>query len=246
MAEVQDARRAQLKWLEANAFGATEPPQETTHAHGSSTSAVGKPSADVQPRRSSVPCMALTAGLVVACIALFFATRTRTEGPATVATSTTTSPSSNTAPRAPTAIASSGGGFRAMTASMSVARALAIDDHWDKITHMSSVSGGTWFSAQMAYSDWFYRNVMDPQVGLEEVVREWGERYASALPETGTVSLVRDMLADARAGRSQQACPTGTNVSIDAYLSIAVAALLDLSVSRRPTSDPSLHTSEPL
>ena len=68
-----------------------------------------------------------------------------------------------------------------MVASMSIARALAMDSHWDKMTHISSVSGGTWFSTQLAYSDWFYHSVVeDVDTNLEEVVRIWGERYALA------------------------------------------------------------------
>ena len=227
-----DSRRAQLKWLEEKASAMEHPSYDSDepiskHVGKPVGNPVGQPNAG---HRRSGTCVALTAGLLLSCIMLFFVTRIHTDVHL-VTVSTDTSPGSNVRRRAPTAIATSGGGFRAMAASMSVARALAMDGHWDKITHMSSVSGGTWFSAQMAYSEWFHRNVMDLRVDLEDVVRLWGEQYANALSDTGTLGLVRDMLADARAGKSQQTCPTGnSNISVDAYLNIAVAALLDLSV----------------
>jgi hypothetical protein len=83
-------------------------------------------------------------------------------------------------PRPRVAIAMSGGGFRAMTASMAVARGLATagpdgSNAWKQVTHLSSVSGGSWFSSQLVYSGRFYSAVTDTSKPINEVVEEWGD-----------------------------------------------------------------------
>ena len=89
-------------------------------------------------------------------------------------------------PRPRIAIAMSGGGFRAMTASMAVARGLATagwagSNAWSDVTHVSSVSGGSWFSSQFVYSGTFYRQVTGTSVGIEKVVEDWGIEYTTAM-----------------------------------------------------------------
>ena len=90
-------------------------------------------------------------------------------------------------PRPRVGIAMSGGGFRAMTASMAVARGLATAGYggsnaWSDVTHVSSVSGGSWFSSQLVYSGTFYRQVIGgTNVGIERVVEDWGIEYTTAM-----------------------------------------------------------------
>eukprot|EP00929_Paragymnodinium_shiwhaense_P020473 TRINITY_DN13641_c0_g1_i2.p1 TRINITY_DN13641_c0_g1~~TRINITY_DN13641_c0_g1_i2.p1 ORF type:complete len:623 (+),score=77.51 TRINITY_DN13641_c0_g1_i2:83-1951(+) len=81
--------------------------------------------------------------------------------------------------RAPLAMASSGGGFRAMVTMMAYAQAMAASDLWPEVTHLSTVSGTSWFSTLFTYSEAFFGNVTRAEGSLNfvEFVGLYGKSY---------------------------------------------------------------------
>lgn len=67
----------------------------------------------------------------------------------------------------------SGGGFRAMTVGMSFARVFHRAGFLDEISAVSSNSGGSWFTLQMAFDDLFYASVVSDTVPMSELVSAW-------------------------------------------------------------------------
>ena len=91
--------------------------------------------------------------------------------------------------RAPLAVATSGGGFRAMAGSMGIGRALGERGLWPAVTHLSSNSGGGWFASQLVFSEWFYHNVaVNTSWPIGEVVAEWGRQYDEAISPLVTMT----------------------------------------------------------
>jgi len=74
-------------------------------------------------------------------------------------------------------VAGRGGGFRAMTHAMGVAR--AIGDDWQSVTHLGGTSGGYWFASQMVYSKEFYESMLDESVPISTVIADWGKAFAT-------------------------------------------------------------------
>lgn len=86
--------------------------------------------------------------------------------------------------RPPLIVAFSGGGMRAMTTSMAITKAmfqLEGGSAWPRVTHLSSVSGGTWFSSQLVYSARLYSSLADPSIGVDTTISDWGYEYASTV-----------------------------------------------------------------
>jgi len=94
--------------------------------------------------------------------------------------------------RRPFAIASSGGGFRAMTASMGMHRALLEEQLLGQVTHMSGVSGSSWFLAAAMFGRGFAAQLGNLQVPLETLLQETAANYTKALQHalaTGKLSM---------------------------------------------------------
>ena len=84
----------------------------------------------------------------------------------------------------PVLVAFSGGGFRAMTGSMAIARALAVapgGSLWPQVTHLASGSGGSWFSSQLCFGERFYHNITRNDTSVYDLVKNWGAAYSLRL-----------------------------------------------------------------
>lgn len=81
--------------------------------------------------------------------------------------------------RAPIAVAMTGGGLRAMFGAATVARALALHNLWPKVTHLSTVSGSSWFSLAFVYSEHVYGGIHDEKIFREifDICVDWKKRY---------------------------------------------------------------------
>ena len=100
----------------------------------------------------------------------------------------------NTATRGPVKSASllgvslGGGGLRAMTGAMAVGRTIARLDAWETVTHLSSNSGGSWFTSNLLFSAPFYEAVSGKgnwsNTGIDDVVNELGDRYLAQLNQS--------------------------------------------------------------
>eukprot|EP00966_Prymnesium_polylepis_P311155 7188639-Prymnesium_polylepis.1 len=138
----------------------------------------------------------------------------------------TTSP-----PRPRLAVAMSGGGLRAMTASMAVARGIAnADDGWERITHLSSVSGGSWFSSQMVYSGRFYTEVTSKTKPMDQVIREWGDDYARVMRKAIQQGDVRTIDPQLRAMECDTRCIDTRRIMaivVDLLLQVAEVPLME-------------------
>ena len=83
--------------------------------------------------------------------------------------------------RQPVLVAFSGGGFRAMVGSMAVARGLAGIGRWPEVTHVASVSGGSWFSSQLAFGNAFHAAILNTSAPMTDVLERWAHAYALRL-----------------------------------------------------------------
>jgi len=81
--------------------------------------------------------------------------------------------------RRPLGLASSGGGFRAMWNAMATTRALGATGHFGSVTHLSTVSGSSWFSSQLAFNREFFLNATaaEGSWSLTEYIRYWSAQY---------------------------------------------------------------------
>ena len=81
-------------------------------------------------------------------------------------------------------VALSGGGFRAMTGSMVIARALATapgGSLWPQVTTLASNSGGSWFTSMFINDAAFQGTILDGATPLSSVVATWGTNYSHSL-----------------------------------------------------------------
>lgn len=85
--------------------------------------------------------------------------------------------------RRPLGLASSGGGFRAMWNSVAVTRAMGATGYLPAVTHLSSVSGSSWFSSQFTFSREFFLNATaaEGSWSLIDYIRHWGARYDAVI-----------------------------------------------------------------
>lgn len=85
--------------------------------------------------------------------------------------------------RRPLGLASSGGGFRAMWNSVAVTRAMGAIGYWPAVTHLSSVSGSSWFSSQLAFSREYFLNATaaEGSWGLIDYIRHYGARIDAVI-----------------------------------------------------------------
>ena len=117
------------------------------------------------------------------------------------------------------ALALSGGGFRAMTGDMALARALARIGAWESVTHVSSVSGGTWFSSLFFYVPAFHEKVVgnDP---LREVVAAMSDDYSAALERALTTGGFRTLAS--RDMTAHSACSYIFARAMDALMNVNI------------------------
>ena len=110
--------------------------------------------------------------------------------------------------RRPFAVTMSGGGHRAMTTAMGIARALStVDGGWESVTHLSAISGGAWFATQLVHSRRFYDDVVNRFKPIDTVVSEWGKEFAAAVQlgiETGRINT--SLRADHPVGGCSTSC----------------------------------------
>ena len=81
--------------------------------------------------------------------------------------------SSGAVQRPRVAIAFSGGGHRATTASMAISRAIHTVGAWNAVTHIGSVSGGSWFSSQLVHSARFWNDLSNDSLPVDTWVSAW-------------------------------------------------------------------------
>ena len=67
-----------------------------------------------------------------------------------------------------------------MVGSMAGARGLALAGHdlWPMVTHAASVSGGSWFSSQLAFGQAFHAAILNTSKPLPAVLEQWAHAYA--------------------------------------------------------------------
>lgn len=84
----------------------------------------------------------------------------------------------------------SGGGWRALSASMGFARGLANEKLLQKVRTISAVSGGSWFTLQLAFSKRFYNAVTNSSVTIKKVTHEWFSTYYQEALHAKDVTLI--------------------------------------------------------
>ena len=124
------------------------------------------------------------------------------------------------------ALALSGGGFRAMTGDMALARALARIGAWESVTHLSSVSGGSWFSSLFFYVPAFHEKVVGNEP-LRKVVAAMGDDYSAALERALTTGGFRTL-----ASRD-----TTAHSTCGYFFARALDALMNVNVFVFPATD---------
>jgi len=78
--------------------------------------------------------------------------------------------------RPPVGVAVCGGGMRAMTEGMAIARGIG-EANWPRVTHLGGASGGYWFGSQFVYSSSFYQGVVSEEMSIKDYVAKWGREY---------------------------------------------------------------------
>ena len=102
--------------------------------------------------------------------------------------------------KGPLAFVNSGGGLRAMTGAMSVARAMVEGGPEENglladVDYVGSISGGNWFSSLLAYQHEFYADLKDTSKSVRTLIDEYRQRYGAQI---GVTSLRRALVKWAR------------------------------------------------
>ena len=86
--------------------------------------------------------------------------------------------------------------MRAMVAALSVYRAFLLENAVSGLTHISSVSGSSWFLGTAAFSTEFALKMANESYPISELVIELGERYSRSVALLAMMSSAHQLLLD--------------------------------------------------